>query len=632
MALTAFEEKKEEIKSDARTNKYSVWYQSTVTKPEIQDSDQINGKLFTGVENGIKEYYDERNILNGKTTNTFLGDWDNITGNSPWRLSVVASDFSTFPLLSQKYTDLNVYKPSPYVYKNGESGSGNGGLKNEIDELEDISDQLLNGYVFDGAGNGPGRYSSSIDIRMRPDPDGPPLTYDGLYITLPGGGFLPSGRYYIEAAGVEWLGDLVPATSYNPVTQQRTFLGYYNYTVVHSEPSGFESSWATQQTGTIYNYYEWTNSQRTSGGDWWTDTWNQFPQALSEYYNTITSTVSKIDDLEAQLEDIIDYYKDDTVLIGTETETNWAILGGTGTWDNPTIIAIGWSETNSFYDEVTTGSGSGSWQSQLNAHLPASPTSPGSGYSDSEINAVNTIASDFDTKIDSRVYSLENDILGTLTPETADGSFSQLRAIRYLWVDARLNKSGGTLVNLFSTNSGISILTDKAELLNEQLDALRIPDDEKEPRIPEVDCSRMEYVDQILISWTIVLQATQYEIYRFDAGTGDAGRLYNATDGPDDSLFTLIDTVDALDDEDLPVIRYTDDDPSLQVGHFYFYKMKVLHDGTGFPPPYDSNGDATSPESPTESLLSLNFYDDEVWRYSDGTTAPGFLNSGALQG
>jgi len=220
--------------------------------------------------------------------------------------------------------------------------------------------------------------------------------------------------------------------------------------------------------------------------------------------------------------------------------------------------------------------------------------------------------------------------LGVLSPENKDGAFSGLRALRYLWIDARVNKSNGTLVQKKSTYSGIQILTKKANQLNNQLDVLRIPHNVREPRVTEVEASKMEFPDKIVVSWKMVVQATQYSIYKFDGGTD---REYNAPDGPQDNLFSLITTIDAKDADGLPVTKYIDDH-NLEAGHYYYYKIVVHHDGSGFPPPYDANGHSTNPEQATSSFLSLNDYQQKVWRaIVNGQTQllPGFINSGAIR-
>lgn len=641
MPLTTFEQKKEDIKADTRANKFSVWYMYNEERATIRSNDQANGQLFTAVENAIIKYYGERTALNGKTVNKFMGAWNNLSSTSPWFLSVKASDFDTFPTLSQQYLEMNTYKLAPQVYKNGESGSGNGGIIILINNLTNISDQLLNGYIFSLAAYSENRWqaSSGTTITLENNPS-PPPTYLGIKIIIPGQNTpLLSGRYYIEANGVNWLGQLSPVMIYNVATRSHEWQGYYTFVTDHEEGGNSIPDWSGgPHPAIVRNYYIWSNSQRTTDNDWWSNKdglgWPDFPAALTSYYNSLTNLINTINEIPPILIDIIDYYKATTSIVGSTTP-NWELLGGTGTWDNPGDIAFGWTETNAFYTEVTTGGGSGSWVSQLSAHLPASPTLHGPGYSDSEIGAVNALTNDFNTKINNRMTEIENNILGQLSPAAANGSFSALRAIRYLWVDARINKSGGTLVNRFSNDQGIDILTKKANLLNDQLDSLRIPDIEREPRTIDVDCSRMEFTDRIRITWKMVMQATGYDIYRFDAGTGDAARLYNMPDGPPDNLFVIIDTIDAIDSDGLPVTRYDDTYTGLETEHYYYYKIKVHHDGKGFPPPYNGSKESTNPENATESFLSLNFYDSKVWRAvvsGNLVILDGFLNSGALRG
>jgi len=644
MPLTQFQIKKEEIKNDTRLNKYSVHYMDNIQKPEAEHADQINGNLFTGVETAVTKYYGERTKLNGRTVSSFLGAWNSASSTSPWMLSITASNFGTFPTLSHKYTDLNVYKPSKYVWKNGQSGSGQGGLLGRINTLASRSDQLVNGWVFSGSTQGTSRWQapSGTTITLKSNPNSPP-PYLGVIIYIPGSyAPLPTGKYYIEANGVNWFGTLAPKMQYNPHLRTSVWAGYYIVYPQHQD-GDYLTAWAAgPHDAVVRNYYIWSNSQRTTNNDWWSNQsgtgWSEFPTALNNYYTAITSFISDISALIPTLTDIIDYYKGSTTLIGSETELNWQILGGIGTWDDygtdPNNIAVGWTEVNNFHDEATTGGGSGSWTSQLTTHLPEYNNQACNGYSNTEINAVNAHATDFQTKINNRIGEVENDTLGALTPATADGAFSKLRAIRYLWVDSRINKSGGTLVQKQSTYNGISILTKKCNLLNNQLTALNIPNNEREPRTAEVDCSRMEFTDKIVVKWKMVMQATQYSIHRFDAGTGDAGRLYNQPDGPADNLFALLATIDATDADDLPVTKYDDEDLSLQTEHFYYYKIKAYHDGKGFPPPYDENGESQSPEDPTEGFLSLNFYDTKVWRAIVGgvpTIKDGFLNSGAIR-
>ena len=633
--MTILEKKKESIKLEARQSKFSVWYMDTQQKPEVEEQDQANGELFTVVENMILKYYAERTILNGKIVTKLMGPWNNTNKNSPWILSVEASDFDNFPTVSQQYTDMNVYKPSDYVYKNGEVGNGNSGILEKVTKLVDASDQLLNGYIFSGAAYPDQRWQSPSGSQLKLMLGTSPSDDDKIYLELPGiEQPILAGFYYIECNGVEWLGYLAPKMiSYRSGGHLITeWKGYYTFSsIIHSDPPNFLVKWRnTFRDAIIRNFYIFNNTQRTSNGDWWSDPneW-EISNALSKYYNALTDLINAINSLPPALQDEINYYKGSSS-IGGSTETHWSILGGTGTWDNPQDMAIGWQETNDFYNEVTTGNGSGSWTSQLNAHMPSSSTNPGPKYSDSEIQAVNNIANDIKSKINNRINIMENTILGVLNPPNKDGSFGGLREIRYLWVDARLNKSGGSLVQKLSTYSGITILTKKCNLLNDQLKALRIPYDEREPRVEDVNASKMEFPDKIIVSWKMVVQATQYSIYRFDAGSD---REYNAPDGPPDNLFTLIATIDAKDSEGLPVTRY-EDKQNLQSGHYYFYKIKVHHDGTGFPPPYDANGKSTNPEPATSSLLSLNIYDNKVWRAIVGgqiQIVPGFVNSGAVR-
>jgi len=544
MALTELQIKKESIKKDTRLNKFSVWYMDTQQKEAFAQSDQVNGELFTGVENAIIKYYGERNHLNGQTVSKFMGTWGplaSLSGTSPWILSMTAPDYDTFPTITEGYLDMNVYKLCEQMYRNQQSGSGTAGMVALINNLATYSDQLQNGWIFSGAA-GSTRYSapvgSTVTLKLNPDWPTPPK-YLGVIVNIPGAGSPPltNGKYYIEANGVKFLGTLTASMALNMSTGTYYFKGYYTVVPEHEEGGNWNPDWVGgPHNAVIQNYYKWTNNQRVNNGDWWSNQggagWQEFPTALSTYYNGMTTLITDINALVPVLEDIIAYYKSDITLLG-ETTPTWEVLGGTGTWDNPGDIAIGWTETNDFYSEVTTGGGSGSWASQLTAHLPASSTSHGAGYSDAEIGAVNTIAGDSKTKINSRTSEINgNDILGTLTPATKNGAFAGLRALRYLWTDSRLNKSGGTLVKHNATIQGVDILTGKVNLLDQQLESLRIPYEEREPRTDEVDCSRMEYTDRIRISWKMVMQTAQYEIHRFDAGTGDAGRLYNTPDGP----------------------------------------------------------------------------------------------------
>jgi len=647
MAQTELQIKKESIKKNARLNKFSVWYMDTQQKEAFAQSDQVNGELFTGVENAIIKYYSERTNLNGQTVSKLMGTWGPLTSlssTSPWMLSMTAPDYDTFPTITAGYLDMNIYKLCEQMYKNQQSGSGTSGMIGLINNLATYSDWLLNGWIFAEA-SGSTRYGAAggSTVTLKVNPEWPPgQAYLGVIPSIPGasGPPIPWGRYYIEANGVKGLYDLTPAMLWSPVYLSYGYQGWYRVNAVFYEEGG---SWSPDWAGgphaaVIQNYYEWTNNQRVNNGDWWSNQasvgWQEFPGALTTYYNGMTSLITRINALVPILADIIAYYKSDITLLG-ETTPVWEVLGGTGTWDNPGDIALGWTEIVAFHTEVTTGGGGGSWASQLTAHLPASPTSHGAGYSDAEIGAVNTIANDFKTKINSRTSEINgNNVLGTLAPETKDGAFGGLRALRYLWTDSRLNKSGGSLVQHNATIQGVTILTGKANLLDQQLDALRIPADEREPRTEEVDCSRMEFIDRIRVSWKMVMQTAEYEIHRFDAGTGDAGRLYNTPDGPADNLFSLVDTINAVDGDGLPVTRYDDMDLALTVGHYYYYKIKIINDGTGFPPPYDANDESTSGQPTSESYMSLNFYDSKVWRaIVEGSLVitDGFINSGAIK-
>jgi len=631
--MTQFEKKKEEIKSQARQTKFSVWYMDTQQKPEIEKQDQTNGELFTAVETMILKYYSERQLLNGQVITKLMGPWNQETGNTPWALSVEASDFENFPVVSKQYMDMNVYKLSEYVYKNGTTGNGQGGTLSHINSLLQAIDWLKNGKIFNDAGITGSKWQSPPNTQLIYD-----TNTDTIVIYFPAGSNveepLPQGDYYIECNGVEWFGTLTPqmaptVRAHGERTGEYHWTGKYTKVDKHVEPSNYTSYWTVLHDAVIQNYYKWSNSQRTSNGDWWSSDWDEFKESLQLYYNNIVALISDFQQLPSILDDEINYYKANST-IGGSSETNWTLLGGTQTWDNPGDIAVGWNETNSFKQEVENGGGNGSWSNQLQPYKPDHSESADPKYSDSNLNAVNNIITDKKTKINSRIAQINNSILGVLSPENKDGAFSGLRALRYLWIDARVNKSNGTLVQKKSTYSGIQILTKKANQLNNQLDVLRIPHNVREPRVTEVEASKMEFPDKIVVSWKMVVQATQYSIYKFDGGTD---REYNAPDGPQDNLFSLITTIDAKDADGLPVTKYIDDH-NLEAGHYYYYKIVVHHDGSGFPPPYDGNGLSTNPEQATSSFLSLNDYQQKVWRaIVNGQTQllPGFINSGAIR-
>lgn len=629
--MTQFEEKKEEIKQNARQTKFSVWYMYTQQKPDVEKKDQTNGELYTAVENMILKYYDERKLLNGQDITKTMGPWNHETGNTPWALSVESSDFDNFPTISKQYVDMNVYKLSEYVYKNGTVGNGQSGMIGNINAVLSTADKLKNGKIFATAGIKDSKWQKDVNILFESIPQLLTIQFalnSGVQEPI------PAGDYYIETSDVKWFGTITPkmaerAGYHGRPTGEYYWTGKYTINTIYSDPTNFENKWMYFTPATIQNFYIWSNAQRTSNGDWWSQNWNEFTSLLQSYHDNLSAVINKCSQLEQKLSDEISYYKQ-TSMIGGSTETNWTLLGGTQTWDNPGDIAIGWNETNSFKTEVSTGGGSGSWQDQLTPHLPSHSNSADPKYGDTDVNAVINIINDKKAKINNRINDINNTILGVLSPENKDGSFSGLRALRYLWVDARLNKSSGSLVQKKSTYSGINILTKKGKQLTNQLDVLRIPYDVREPRVVEVEASKMEFQDRIVVSWKMVVQATQYSIYRFDGGTD---REYNAPDGPADNLFTLIATIDAKNEDDLPVTSYIDQS-NLEAGHYYYYKIQVHHDGSGFPPPYDANGRSTSPEPASSSFLSLNVYDNKVWRaIINGNTQllPGFLNSGALR-